>query len=104
MHYSSFSILLTLFVFTGLLSFHPSEAFLEWLWGLNSDDSPETPVVRTNGVKFEVQTTDEKFLQLKDVFENMSELDACNNIVRKICVLDPCCLSRYLQLHRQFGR
>ncbi|XP_060583072.1 protein brambleberry-like [Ruditapes philippinarum] len=81
MHYSSFSILLTLFVFTGLLSFHPSEAFLEWLWGFNSDDSPETPVVRTNGVKFEVQTTDEKFLQLKDVFENMSELDACNNIV-----------------------
>ncbi|XP_045162493.2 protein brambleberry-like isoform X2 [Mercenaria mercenaria] len=81
MRYPFLHVVSVLIVFTALFSYNPSEAFLDWLWGKISEDSFDNKIVRTTGLKFEVQTTDDKFLQLKDVLENLSELDACNQIV-----------------------
>lgn len=72
-------------ILLSVLSCNTSAAILDWVWkvlGTNSDEDSSNQVVRT-GLKFEVQTADNKFLQLKDVLENLSDLDACNHIVRK---------------------
>lgn len=70
-----------LFVYTLINSFSCSDALFEWLFGSDSEGKSSSQVVRTSGWKFEVQTADDKFLQLKDVIENLSELDSCNHIV-----------------------
>ena len=54
-----------------------STSLFEWLFGKNEDDVSSKPP----GMKFELSTGDPRFLQLKDVLDKMSPLDACYNIV-----------------------
>ncbi|WAR15451.1 BMBL-like protein [Mya arenaria] len=62
--------------------FSSSQALFDWIFGAKSERSSDgNLVMRSSGLKFEVQTADDKFLQLKDVIENLSELDSCNHIV-----------------------
>ncbi|XP_052760579.1 protein brambleberry-like [Mya arenaria] len=70
------------FIFTVFVLFSSSQALFDWIFGAKSERSSDGNVVmRSSGLKFEVQTADDKFLQLKDVIENLSELDSCNHIV-----------------------
>ena len=57
-----------------------STSLFEWLFGKN-EDGMETTSSKTPGMKFELSTGDPRFLQLKDVLDKMSPLDACYNIV-----------------------
>ncbi|KAL4220858.1 hypothetical protein ACF0H5_019125 [Mactra antiquata] len=63
------------------------DGLFDWLFGKSTDENDR--IVKTSGLKFEVQTADDKFLMLKDVIENLSQLDQCNHIVvsklRKKC-------------------
>lgn len=62
----------------------PSDAIFEWLFGQNAESDSESDsvrVIRSTGLKFEVETSDAKFLQLKNAIEDLSDLDACNHIV-----------------------
>lgn len=69
-----------LMVILFMCMFKTTEEFLDWLFGDNKPVSPKNAAIRT-GVQFEIQTADDKFLQLKEIIENLSELDACNHIV-----------------------
>ena len=55
-------------------------ALFEWLFGKDEDEN-EAASLKTSGMKFELSTGDQRFLQLKEVLDKMSPLDACYNIV-----------------------
>ena len=57
------------------------DALFDWLFGNDENAENQDKIVKTTGLKFEVSTGDQRFLQLKDALDNMSPLDACYNIV-----------------------
>ena len=66
-------------------SIYQSQALFDWLFGGKSETNADgNLVVKGSGLKFEVLTADEKFLQLKDVIESLSEQDSCNHVVRSL--------------------
>ena len=64
-----------------------STSLFDWLFG---KDEAKNERASTSGMKFELSTGDQRFLQLKDVLDNMSPLDACYNIVSFAKLLKTC--------------
>jgi len=82
MHALSTPLKTFIIVFIVVLHVCQCLTLFDWLFRDKTDtNSDGVRVVRSTGLKFEVQTADDKFLQLKDVIENLSELDSCNHIV-----------------------
>ena len=57
-------------------------ALFDWLFGKDESENEEI-TVKSSRMKFEVSVGDQRFMQLKDVLDNMSPLDACYNIVSR---------------------
>ena len=72
-----------------ILNYKACHSLFEWLFGeKEADGSDERRIVVASGLKFEVPTADDKFLELKDALDNLSQLNKCYHIVSyKIYIL-----------------
>ena len=61
-----------------------SESVMEWLFGSGDEKKNEVEDKEdTSPIRFEVLSTDEKFLDFAVTLKEMSSLDACYNIVSR---------------------
>ena len=61
------------------ISIQPSLSIFEWLFGEDHKDAPEEK--QSEEIRFEVLSSDEKFLDFARTLHDLSPLDACYNIV-----------------------
>ena len=81
-------IKIVLYIYMISVTIYKGDALFEWLFGNDRNSEKNDRIVRSSGMKFEVSTGDQRFLQLKDVLDNMSPLDACYNIVSRFFLLN----------------
>jgi hypothetical protein len=79
-----------------LSTFHHGNGMFEWLFGKSSDGSGGSSDTKEPTTRFEVLSTDEKFLDFATTLADLSPLDACYHVVR------PCSLLLAQYLHQQY--